>query len=706
MRKWIPVALLLLAGLLHGQVIHSTAALDVDNVFSGANQFTQSLNLNESVCLGGLASTTILCAEASSHRLRFNPNATGNLYVVGISTPGAAGHCTQLAANGIDLADSGANCGGGGGGGVAGSGTTNTLPLWTNGPGSVLGNSVIQQPNSTTINMVINALTFTTTGVSNNTIATSVGNSGQQGQQIIITTSCGTVTCGLATYRSADATTTGVNGANVNLTAGSSSGSGTGSGGAAQISGGQAFGSGTGGDILLQSGQSTSGLQGRISLQPGNGGTWILKKATSQEGSVGYAVQMAPAGNQQTNFQVANGAPAYTCVSPTLYQRGDAPDISHFLYVCPAGGAFTAIVPTGGGGAVSSVFTRTGAVVATTGDYTAAQVTNAVSTAAANTGAAAMTLNMAASTLTSAFRVPNIAAATTITAGSVVYDTTNKNYHAGANGFDNIVGIMPASISPANNDCAKFTVSGGTITLNTTGTTCGAGGTITGSGLATFIPVFTGPTAIGNSLLVDDGITLTYTGTGGIAIGSTAAGFVGIGQGTAQGIGATAIGLTAPVAVTGYNLIFPGAAPASSGYMRWSNAANLVTGTFRTVVDLLGTNLDLTGQSTSLGTQTIVASTPAAGRYVINYYVGESAGCATPGPGVVTATFSWNDGVARTLVSSTLTFTVAPGAGDTIRGSIPLWASTATAITAITTYTACTTGTATYDIHAWVTEAQ
>lgn len=39
----------------------------------------------------------------------------------------------------------------------------------------------------------------------------------------------------------------------------------------------------------------------------------------------------------------------------------------------------------GGGGAVSSVFGRTGAVVATTGDYTAAQVTNAAATNAANT---------------------------------------------------------------------------------------------------------------------------------------------------------------------------------------------------------------------------------------------------------------------------------------------------------------------------------
>ena len=39
----------------------------------------------------------------------------------------------------------------------------------------------------------------------------------------------------------------------------------------------------------------------------------------------------------------------------------------------------------GGAGAVTSVFTRTGAVVATTGDYTAAQVTNALSSNAADT---------------------------------------------------------------------------------------------------------------------------------------------------------------------------------------------------------------------------------------------------------------------------------------------------------------------------------
>lgn len=43
--------------------------------------------------------------------------------------------------------------------------------------------------------------------------------------------------------------------------------------------------------------------------------------------------------------------------------------------------------PSGGGGAVSSVFGRTGAVVATAGDYTAAMVTNAADKSSASTQA-------------------------------------------------------------------------------------------------------------------------------------------------------------------------------------------------------------------------------------------------------------------------------------------------------------------------------
>jgi hypothetical protein len=94
---------------------------------------------------------------------------------------------------------------------------------------------------------------------------------------------------------------------------------------------------------------------------------------------------------------------------------------------------------------------------------------------AANTGTAAMTLDMSASTSAAALRIPNLAGATSTTSGVFSYDTTNKNEHTGANGVDNFAIIMPSSITPANNDCAKFTVVGSTITLNTAGAACGAG---------------------------------------------------------------------------------------------------------------------------------------------------------------------------------------------------------------------------------------
>jgi hypothetical protein len=61
----------------------------------------------------------------------------------------------------------------------------------------------------------------------------------------------------------------------------------------------------------------------------------------------------------------------------------------------------------------------------------------------------------------------------TTTNGDLGYDTTNKNWHVWANAVDNLMGLLPASITPANNDCVKFTVSGSTYTLNTAGSACG-----------------------------------------------------------------------------------------------------------------------------------------------------------------------------------------------------------------------------------------
>ena len=63
-----------------------------------------------------------------------------------------------------------------------------------------------------------------------------------------------------------------------------------------------------------------------------------------------------------------------------IFTKGSqAMDTSDFLYVCTASGTpgTWVIVSAGGGGSVTSVFTRTGAVVATSGDYSVGQVTGA-----------------------------------------------------------------------------------------------------------------------------------------------------------------------------------------------------------------------------------------------------------------------------------------------------------------------------------------
>lgn len=80
---------------------------------------------------------------------------------------------------------------------------------------------------------------------------------------------------------------------------------------------------------------------------------------------------------------------------------------------------------------------------------------------------------------------------TTTVNGDLGYDTTNKNWHIWGNAVDNINVVIPTSITPANNDCAKWTVVTGVITLNTNGAACGAGGGITN--IATTAPITGGP---------------------------------------------------------------------------------------------------------------------------------------------------------------------------------------------------------------------
>lgn len=119
----------------------------------------------------------------------------------------------------------------------------------------------------------------------------------------------------------------------------------------------------------------------------------------------------------------------------------------------------------------------------------------------------------------------------------------------------------------------------------------------------------------------------------------------------------------------------------------------------------LGT-LDQTGVSTanSGSAQNILASTPDAGHYRVSVYADQSAGCATVGSGSLTVVLGWTD-ATHARVSATQTLT--PGTADTGTGSYvslvqDIWSAASSAITVTNTYTACSTGSWTYDVHAVV----
>jgi hypothetical protein len=112
---------------------------------------------------------------------------------------------------------------------------------------------------------------------------------------------------------------------------------------------------------------------------------------------------------------------------------------------------------------------------------------------------------------------------------------------------------------------------------------------------------------------------------------------------------------------------------------------------------------DKTAQSSSLGSQTLV-TTGAAGHYLVRIYIDQNALCTT-GTGGVYATVGWTDATAAhtaVTVPLTLANTSISSAYGFIDAAIPLWSATSSAITYTTTYTACTSGTGTYDLHAEV----
>jgi hypothetical protein len=113
---------------------------------------------------------------------------------------------------------------------------------------------------------------------------------------------------------------------------------------------------------------------------------------------------------------------------------------------------------------------------------------------------------------------------------------------------------------------------------------------------------------------------------------------------------------------------------------------------------------DVTAQSASQTTVNLLASTSAAGHYLIRLYLDQNALCTT-GTGLVYATVTWTDAThahtAQTVPLTLANTSISSPAGF-IDAVVPLWAAASSAISYTTTYTACATGTGTYDLHAEV----
>jgi hypothetical protein len=171
----------------------------------------------------------------------------------------------------------------------------------------------------------------------------------------------------------------------------------------------------------------------------------------------------------------------------------------------------------GGAAVVSSVFGRIGAVVAVTGDYTAAQVTNAVSTIGSYADPAWLT-SLAWSKITgaptvsgAANYVPIFTAANSL-GNSVIYQSGSNigiSTASPSNALDIGTGggIHITSGIPASTAMALYNNAGA---LNWNGTPLVTNAAI--SGTTQFIPVFTSPNSLGNSILTQPGSFIQLNG--------------------------------------------------------------------------------------------------------------------------------------------------------------------------------------------------
>lgn len=227
-----------------------------------------------------------------------------------------------------------------------------------------------------------------------------------------------------------------------------------------------------------------------------------------------------------------------------------------------------------------------------------------------------------------------------------------------------------------------------------------------------------------NSLTTDNGTTSTYTGTGGtqspaFTSTGTTAGFADFPQGSTSAAVApcnvaTSICEQAPTAVTSYLVTKPGAS--KSGIEINVNSSNVDWQSFTGDAAHAVAAVTQTG---SISTATVCAATAntacgQAGQYRVNYDIwGSGTACSSVTAGKVVFTFTWTDpgGTTHTTVpwqlydykgavlNDTGTFSFNTSlATEGANGSMIL-STNGTVIQYASTYTACTTGTGTYNVH-------
>lgn len=240
-------------------------------------------------------------------------------------------------------------------------------------------------------------------------------------------------------------------------------------------------------------------------------------------------------------------------------------------------------------------------------------------------------------------------------------------------------------------------------------------GTISGL-TAGYIPKAGTATSITANSAIDDSITTasTITSTEPVVAPSftgsgSGAGYFQCTGGTIPTLVASAAQVACPASVT-TNYTFTLPASAGTGALRATNTSNVMP---ITIVDAPTTpgHLDQTGVSTAnSGSAQVIYHTTAAGQYVLNVYADQSAGCTTVGSGSLVLSVAWTDAThARDSTGNTATLTpgtAATGVASYVSyGPWYIYAASGTDITVTDTYTACMTGTWTYDQHTSVQKA-